>query len=302
MLRNRFVALTAALAIAASLLAGCGGKAATQKQVTVGSKDFTESIVLGEMVAQLIENNTDIKVVRKLNLGGTKVNFDGLRNGDLNMYVDYDGTAYGVHLGHTEPITDPSKVYDQVKKEFEEKFKLTWSKPLGFNNTYAIAMPRALAEQNGIRTISDLAQHTNQFIFGTTNEFMGRKADGYYPFIKAYGIKFKDVKTMQAGLRYKAIQQNDIQVMDAYATDGKLKEFDMILLKDDKQFFPPYNGAVVVRMDTLQKYPNLMDTLNKLAGKLNDETMQALNYRIDVKGESVENVARDFLKSQGLAK
>lgn len=296
MLRKRLVVLAVAMVTVLALVAGCG-KGSKAGQVTIGSKDFTENILLGEMVAQLIEGNSSIKVTRKLNLGGTSVNFDGLKRGDLDMYVDYDGTAYGVHLGHKEPITDPTKIYDQVKQEFEQKFKLTWSKPFGFNNTYAIAMPRQLAEENNIKTISDLAKYPNKFVFGTTNEFMGREADGYNPMVKTYGMKFKDVKKMTAGLRYNAIKQNEIQVMDAYATDGKLKEFDMVILQDDKHFFPPYNGAVIVRMDTLEKNPGLMDVLNKLSAQLNDQTMQDLNYRVDVKGESVETVAKDFLTS-----
>lgn len=301
MLRTRFAMLTVGLITTLALLAGCGGGASKGK-VTIGSKDFSESILLGEMVAQLIEGNSDIKVERKLNLGGTKVNFDGLKAGDLDMYAEYDGTAYGVHLEHTEPITDASKVFGQVKQEFESKFKLTWSKPFGFNNTYALAIPRNLAEQYAIKTYSDLAKHSDKFVFGTTNEFMGRKADGYEPLVAAYGFKFKDVKKMTAGLRYKAIQQNDIQVMDAYATDGKLKEFDLVTLQDDKKFFPPYNGAVVVRMDTLEKNPGLADVLDKLGGAMNDQVMQELNYRVEVKEEAVEAVAKDFLTSKGLVK
>ncbi|MFZ5818237.1 MAG: glycine betaine ABC transporter substrate-binding protein [Bacillota bacterium] len=311
MTRNRMLYAITALLLSLALLAGCGGTKAGsggrqggsgEKKVTIGSKDFTENIILGEMVAQLIEKNSDIKVERKLNLGGTKVNFDGLKNGDLDMYAEYDGTGYGLHLKHTEPITDPTKIYDQVKKEFEEKFKLTWSKPFGFNNTYALAMPRKIAEEHNIKTYSDLAKVSDKFVFGTTNEFMGREADGYNPLVKTYGFKFKDVKTMQTGLRYKAIESGDIQVMDAYATDGKLKEFDMKLLIDDKKFFPPYNGAMVIRMDTVQKYPELMEIINKLAGKLNDEKMQELNYLVEVKEESVDKVARDFLTREGLIK
>lgn len=298
MIRKRLVQIAIAMVTGLSLLAGCG--AAKSGTVTVGSKDFTENILLGEMVAQLIEGNSELKVQRKLNLGGTKVNFDGLKSGDLDMYVDYDGTGYSVHLGHTEPISDPTKVYAQVKREFEEKFKLTWTAPFGFNNTYALAMPKEIAEQYGIKTYTDLARHSDKFVFGTTSEFMGRKADGYAPLAQTYGYNFKGVKQMTAGLRYKAVEQKEIQVMDAYATDGKLKEFNMVILQDDKKFFPPYKGAVIVRMETLEKNPGLLDLLNKLGGTMTDETMQDLNYRVDVKGESVEAVAREFLKSKGL--
>lgn len=297
----RRTALALSLVMTVGLLAGCGSKSKAGS-ITIGSKDFTESIVLGELVAQYVEGNSDIKVTRKLNLGGTTVNFDGIKKGDLDLYVEYDGTAYGVHLKHAEPITDPSAVYDQVKQEMEQKYKLTFTKPLGFNNTYALAMPKAVADQYGIKTYSDLAKHANQFVFATTNEFMGRAADGFEPLSKAYGYKFKDVKTMQTGLRYKAIEQNDAQVMDAYATDAKLPEFGMVTLQDDKNFFPPYNGAPLVRQETLEKNPGLKELLDKLGGQINDQEMQQLNYKVEVKGEAVETVVKEFLKAKGLVK
>ena len=303
MLRNRLILSVVALMSVLALVAGCGSSGASRDNtITVGSKDFTENIVLGEMVAQMVEAHTDLKVERKLNLGGTKVNFDGIRskNRDLDIYVEYDGTGYGVHLKIEDPITDPDAVYDLVKGRFEQEFKLTWSQPFGFNNTYALAMPRKVAEQYNIKTYTDLTAHSDKFVFGTTNEFMGRAADGFNPLVATYGFKFKDVKTMQTGLRYLAIEKGEVQVMDAYATDGKLKEFDMVVLEDDKKFFPPYNGAAIVRMDTLEKHPEVMVAINKLAGMLDDETMQEINYRIDVKTESVQAVAKDFLKSKGL--
>jgi osmoprotectant transport system substrate-binding protein len=283
-----------------TFVTGCPGGGAKEGRVTVGSKDFTESILLGEIVAQMVEANSQITVERKLNLGGTKVNFDGIRRGNLDMYAEYDGTGYGVHLGHEEPITDPATVYPQVKREFEEKFQLTWSNPFGFNNTYALAIPQQLAEQYNIRTYTDLVPHSDKFTFGTTNEFMGRPADGYNALVEEYGFTFKGVSTMTAGLRYPAMAQNEIQVMDAYATDGKLQEFNLVILEDDRAFFPPYNGAVVVRTDTVERNPGLMDVLNRLGGTMSDEIMQQLNYRVEVKGETVETVAADFLRSAGL--
>lgn len=305
MSRQRAFFVGTALVALLALLAGCGGSSGTAAaggKVTIGSKDFTENIVVGEMLAQLIEGNTKIKVERKLSLGGTTVVFQGVKNNNLDLYTEYDGTAYSVHLAHKEPIANPDQLFTQVKQEFEQKHKLTWSKPLGFNNTYALAIPKKLAEQYQIKTYSDLAKHSDQFVLGTTNEFIGRKADGYEPLVKAYGFKFKDVKKMTSGLRYKAMQQNEIQVMDAYTTDGKLKEFNLAVLQDDKKFFPPYHAAVVMRMDTLQKNPGLLDAVDKLGGTLSDQTMQDLNYRVDVKGESVETVAKSFLQSKGLIK
>lgn len=295
--------LAAAALLAAALLAGCGGGGAGSgagDTIVVSSKDFTESILLGEIAAQLIENRTDLKVVRKHSLGGTTVNFNGLRNGDITLYAEYDGTAYGPILGHTEPITDPDGLHAQVKKEFEEKFRITWTEPLGMNNTYTLAVPREIAEQYGLKTFSDLLAVDDQLVFGTTNEFMGREVDGYYPLVEEYGFAFKDVKTMQTGLRWKAIETGEIQVIDAYATDGKLIEFDMVILEDDRNFFPPYHGAYVVRMDAVEKHPEILELLNQLGGLLPDEKMQQLNYRVESLEEPVEEVARDFLIEHGL--
>lgn len=299
--RQKVVVAAFAVIVAVSMvMAGGLGGGPRKGVVTIGSKDFTENILLGEITAQLIEAQTEIRVVRKLNLGGTKVTFDGVRSGTLDMYAEYDGTAYGIHLGHKEPITDPEAVYGQVKREFEERFKLTWSKPFGFNNTYALTVRADDAKRFGIKTNSDLAPHSPQLVFGTTSEFMGRPVDGFTPLAKTYGFQFKNVQTMTAGLRYPAMQQRAIDVMDAYATDGKLKQFGLVLLADDKRFFPPYKGAMIVRQDTLAKNPGLLEALDRLGGTMTDEIMRDLNYRVEVEGQTVQSVATAFLQSKGL--
>jgi osmoprotectant transport system substrate-binding protein len=300
-LHKHLLMLTISLITILAILSGCG-RAAETGRVVVGSKDFTENVILGEMLSLMIEHNTNIKVTRRLNLGGTKVTFDGVKSGNLDMYVEYDGTAYGAHLAHKEMLKDPATLYDAVNKELGDQFQMTLTKPMGFNNTYALAMPKNLADQYHIKTYSDLAKQSDKFVFGTTSEFIGRQADGYNPLVKAYGFKFKDVRTMSTGLRYTAIAQNDIQVMDAYSTDGKLKEFNLVVLEDDKKFFPPYNGAPLVREETLAKNPELRAVLDKLGGTLTDDSMLDLNYRVEVKGEDPEDVAKDFLLSKGLIK
>ncbi|MDB4894432.1 MAG: transporter permease subunit, partial [Firmicutes bacterium] len=207
-LRRRVLVIGAAAVVLAALVTGidAGPRLGV---VRIGSKDFSENMLLGEMVAQLIEGNTNIQVVRKLSLGGTTVCFDGLRSGSIDLYPEYDGTAYTIHLGHTERIRDPARVYSAVKQEFEQRFRMTWSAPFGFNNYFALAMPQPLAQQYGIRTVSQLAPLSNRFVFGTTNEFMGRPLDGYVPLAATYGLQFRAVRTMMTGLRYNAIQAND---------------------------------------------------------------------------------------------
>lgn len=233
-------------------------------------------------------------MISKVYAGGVKA-VDG-----LNLDVEYDGTAWGAHLGNKDPVTDPTTLFDVVNKDLSEQFKIRFTEPFGFNNTYALAMPRVIAEEHNIKTHSDLAAHADKFVFGTTSEFMGRDVDGFNPLSDAYGFKFKDVKQMTDGLRYRAIEQKEIEVMDAYATDGTLKAFDMVILVDDKSFFPPYYGAPLVRMATLEKHPELEPLLNKLGNTLTDEIMQELNYRVAVGEEAVEAVATDWLRSMNL--
>ncbi|SHI47042.1 osmoprotectant transport system permease protein [Clostridium cavendishii DSM 21758] len=268
------------------------------KKIVVGSKNYTEQLILGNMLADLIEENTNIKVERKLNLGGSQVTFGAIQTGELDMYIEYTGTGL-VNILKKDVVNDPKKAYDIVHDEFKDKYNLKWLEPLGFNNTYALAVRKDTAKKYNLETVSDLAGISKDLIIGPTIEFANRQ-DGYLGLSKEYNIKFKDVKAVDGGLRYKAINNNKSDVTDAFLTDGLLKAFDLKVLKDDKNFFPPYYAVPLVREDTLKKYPELKDVINKLSGKLNDETMRDLNYRVDELGESPESVAKDFLKKQGL--
>ncbi|MFC5649920.1 glycine betaine ABC transporter substrate-binding protein [Paenibacillus solisilvae] len=281
------------------VLAGCSSK---QNTIVVGSKNFTENIVLGEMVAQLIENQTDLKVERKPNLGATDITLKAITSGDIDMYLEYDGTVYSSYLKIQDPVTDPPAVFDMVNEKLQKEMKLKLTKPLGFNNTFTIAMPSEIAKANNLVTYSDLAKVSDQFVFGADPEFMNREPDGWNSLKEKYGFNFKKEITLDSGLRYKSIQANEMQVTNAFATDGQLKTFNMTVLKDDLNFFPPYNAAPIVRMETLEKYPELEGVLNQLAGLLTDADMQELNYLVDDKKETEEKVAKDFLTSKGLLK
>lgn len=299
-MRKKLVTLLLA-ALGATALAGCGsGGSGGGKTLVVGSKNFTENVIMGEMLAQLIEANTDYKVERKLNLGGTDVNFKGLKSGDLDLYLDYDGTAYAFHLGMKDPIADPTKVYDLVNDRLQKELGMKFTKPLGFNNTYTLALPKELAEKHGVKTYSDLARVSDQLVLGVEHEFLNREQDGWPGLQKAYPFKFRKVVPMDTGLKYKAIEQGEVQVINAFATDGMLKKFNLVILEDDKHFFPPYNAAPLVRLDTLREFPELENVLNLLAGKISDAEMQELNYLVDSEGKSEAEVARDFLKQKGL--
>lgn len=290
--RKLAVLLTGAIAV--TLLAGCSGG----KKVTIASKDFTENKILAEMMTQIIENNSDISVERKLNLGGTFVCFEAIKKGQVDIYPEYTGTGLTTQLNL--PVeNDPEKVYETVKKEFDSQFQITWLLPVGFNNTYALAMPEALAEEKGINSISDLVPHSKDLVFGAEHEFFNRE-DCYDGLIKVYGLSFKDIAKMNVSLKYQAIGDGKMSVTDAFTTDGQIKELNLRVLEDDKSFFPPYYAAPIIRNETLQKYPQLEELLNKLSGMIDDATMQALNFKADNEKQSIEKVAETFLKEKGL--
>jgi osmoprotectant transport system permease protein len=267
--------------------------------IVVGSKNFNEQLVLGNMLASLIEDNTDYKVERKLNLGGTNVLFDAMKTGNVDLCVEYTGTGL-VNIMKQNSISDKDKVYNIVKGYFHKNYQMEWMKTLGFNNTYVLAMNKDVANKYNLNTISDLAKVSNQLNLGSTMEFINR-SDGYLGLQKLYGLNFKSTKGLDGGLRYSALEKNETQVVDAFSTDGLLKKFNLKTLKDDKNFFPPYYAAPLVREDTLEKYPKIRPLLEKLEGKITEEDMRSLNYRVD-NGEDPKVVAEDFLRNKGLIK
>ncbi|WHY75599.1 glycine betaine ABC transporter substrate-binding protein [Neobacillus sp. WH10] len=267
-------------------------------KIVIGSKNFSESMILGNMLADLIENKTDIQVERKLNLGGTQVAFSAIKNGDIDLYVEYTGTGLINILKHP-PESDPNKVYDYVKKEFKQKYNIELLKPLGFNNTYALAVRQDTANEYGLNTISDLAKVSGNLIMGPTIEFPNRE-DGLIGLSKTYNIEFKDVKAVDGGLRYTAIDNHKSDVIDAFSTDGLLEEFQLKVLKDDKDFFPPYYAVPIIKEETLKDHPELKNAINTLSGKLSDEKMRELNYKVDSLKQSPAKVAKEFLENEGL--
>lgn len=278
-------------------LAGCSGS--SSKTIVIGSKDFSENIVLGEIFAQLVEAKTDLKVERKLNMGGTFVCFEAIKNGDIDIYPEYTGTGLTAQL-EMDVISDPDEAYRVVSEEFDKQFGITWLKPLGFNNTYTLAVTQAVYEEYGVETYSDLAKVSENLVFGAEHEFFDRQ-DGYDGLVEAYGLTFKgEPKKMNVSLKYQAIGNGDIDVTDAFSTDGPIKQYNLKVLVDDKGFFPPYYAAPIIRNETLKEHPELEDVLNELAGLIDEETMTELNYKVDVESQDVETVATEFLTDAGL--
>ncbi|MCD4699437.1 MAG: hypothetical protein K8R91_02560, partial [Phycisphaerae bacterium] len=255
--------------------------------IVIGGKDFTEQSVLGEMLAILIEENSDLTVGRKLYLGGTMICFNALKSGDLDLYAEYTGTGL-VSILNRKVINDPDEAYAAVKEDFKDKYGLIWLKPFGFNNTYTLTMRKGQAKNLGIRTFSDLAAYvrkqdgnTDQLTAGFTAEFIER-SDGLKGLCKAYDLEFEsELKQMDPGLMYKACADGDVDVICAFATDGRIAAYNLFTLEDDKKFFPPYYAAPLIRSQTLAKHPELEEILNRLANKLDNETMRKLNPQVD---------------------
>ncbi|NHM30811.1 glycine betaine ABC transporter substrate-binding protein [Neobacillus terrae] len=269
-----------------------------KNKIVIGSKNFSESIILAHMTADLIEAKTDISVERKVNLGGTQVVFGALKKGDVDAYVEYTGTGL-VSILKKDVSNNPNKVYSTVRNEFEKRYSIETLKPLGFNNTYTLAVRQDTAKKYGLETFSDLAKVSNQLTAGTTIEFSNRK-DGLPGLAQKYTMNFANLKAVDGGLRYTALMNNKSQVIDAFSTDGMLQEFKLKVLKDDKNFFPPYYAVPMVREETLKEYPELKKVMNSLAGTLTDEKMRELNYKVDSLKQSPEKVAKQFLIDEGL--
>ncbi|PHV69898.1 glycine/betaine ABC transporter substrate-binding protein [Sporanaerobium hydrogeniformans] len=295
-LKRRILIISSVLCLA--LLGGCSAKSNT---IIMGSKDFDENIILAEIMAQLIENQTQLKVERKLNMGGTFVNFEAIKNGQIDIYPEYTGTALTAQL-KMDVLSDANEVYEIVKDEFDKQFDIKWLKPFGFNNTYAMGVAPDIAEKYQLEKNSDLVPIANELIFGAEHEFFDRQ-DGFDGFIATYNIDhFKENAKMNVSLKYQAIGEKKIDVTDVFATDGQIIKYSIKVLEDDLHFFPPYYAAPIIRNETLKKHPELEEVLNKLEGKIDDKKMTQLNYKVQVEKQSVEEVAKAFLETNNLIK
>ncbi len=267
--------------------------------IVVGSKLFPESRILAELMSQILEQETDLTVERRQGLGGTMVCLQALRNGDLDIYPEYTGTGLVTVLGQELPEASPLRTYLTVASQFREQYGLVWLEPWGFNNTYALAVRQETAEKFGLETISDLKEHQNVLQVGVSHEFLSRP-DGFPGLSKAYGLKFAHTRGLEHSLAYQAMANENIDLTDAFSTDGELLRYKLKLLTDDRSLFPPYQGAPVIREEVLRVRPEVEKVLNKLAWRIDDEKMRQLNYRVQVENVSIPQVAREFLAAEGL--
>jgi osmoprotectant transport system substrate-binding protein len=280
---KRFVLLMLALS-------GC----AKRDRIVIGAKNFTESDLLAEIIAQHIERRTSLPVERRLHLGGSFVCHQAITAGDIDMYVEYTGTAFAAILKQS-PISDPDSVYRFVAAEYARRFQLRWTAPLGFNNTFAILVRRADAERYGLRSIADLARVAPRWKAGFGFEFLER-ADGFVGLARAYGLRFSQPPTsMDLGLTYRALADRRVDVIAGNSTDGQIASLDLIALRDDRGYFPPYQAAPVVRATVLERYPAVGAALAELGGKISDAEMRRLNELADVQHRDITEIARAWL-------
>lgn len=291
----RIVATFAALGLALSLLhAGCAPKG---EVIVIGSKNFSEQVLLAELVAQHLEARMGVPVERKVNLGGTLICHQALRAGKIDLYVEYTGTALTAILDQ-KPSGDPAEVYRRVKEAYAQQFDLEWTEPLGFNNTFAIVVRGEDARRLGLKTISDAAAHAPEWRAGFGYEFMERP-DGFAGLARTYGLQFgQPPRTMELGLLYRALKEKQVDFVAGNSTDGVIAALDLVVLEDDRKYFPPYEAAPVVRRATLARHPELRGALAELGGKIDEEEMRRMNAAVDGEKRDPKEVAREFLAAE----
>ncbi|NJL38065.1 MAG: quaternary ammonium transporter [Leptolyngbyaceae cyanobacterium RM2_2_4] len=292
------LALFAALIIVSCTGGGGDTESTNAATIRVGSKDFTEQFIIGEMYALVLEN-AGFQVERKLNLGGTPVAQAALESNQIDLYPEYTGTGLLTVL-KLPTNSDQEAVYQAVSDGYEEQFNLVWLEPSPMNNTQALAMTQEGSDSLGVRTFSDMAAKASEIVMIGPPEFEARE-DGLPGIQAAYGdFQLEEYKAVDPGLRYQALVDGEADVAVAFGTDGEIAAFDLVLLEDDKQLFPPYQVAPVVRQEALDANPGIADALNALAPVLTDEVMRQLNYEVSGNQREPAEVAREFLTQEGL--
>jgi glycine betaine/choline ABC-type transport system substrate-binding protein len=267
----------------------------TADTIVVGSKNFTESVLLGEIVAQQLERH-GLRVDRRLNLGGSFICHSALISGQLDIYVEYTGTAYSAILELPEE-QDPALIMTAVDSVYATRWGLVWAEPLGFNNTFAMLVRGEDARRFGIQSLSDALPRASSWRFGAGYEFIER-ADGYRGLLEHYGIAFAGAPTeLDLGLTYRALAEGRVDIIAGNSTDGQIDALDLYHLHDDRGYFPPYEAVPVVRAETLERVPEVREALSELAGTLSESVMRRLNYLVDVEKTAAEDVAAQFLST-----
>ena len=278
------------LVCAAILAVSC----AKPDRIVIGSKNFTEQVILGEILAQQIERTTNLKVDRRLNLGGTFICHQALVAGQIDAYVEYTGTALTAIL--KKPVlTDAKQAYETVRREYTEPFRAEWTEPLGFNNTFVILVRGEDAGKLQLKTISDAVPHAGKWTAGFGYEFVERE-DGFPGLSKLYGLQFPaPPRVMDLGLTYRALADKQVDVIAGNSTDGLIDTLNLFALEDDRHYFPPYDAVPILREEVARKHPEVRKAFAALAGRITESDMRRLNYQVDGEHRDVASVVREFL-------
>ena len=295
---KKSIALFLSAVILVIAFTGCAGRRGDT--IVIGAKDFTEQFILGYILQALIEEHTELNTRVVSNLP-TWILFQSLSQpgGEVDIYIEYTGTIVGNIFGDTTPRT-PDETFRIAREGLRDRYNIRMLDRIGFNNTYTLSVRPDTAQQFNLRTISDLARVSNQLTLGGTMEFVNRE-DGLLGLRRAYeGLNFRSEVTINGVLRYHALMNDDIQVTDAFSTDGMLLRFNLVVLEDDLEFFPAYHAVVLMLEETAQRFPQLVEVSNMLIGRLTDDSMRRLNYLVDGEQQSPQLVARNFLREAGL--
>lgn len=285
-----------ALFIGLVLLSGCESKKDT---IHIATKPMSEQFILGEMLALLIEENSDLHVKITKGVGGGTSNIHpAMVKGDFDLYPEYTGTGWLVIL-KKDTLLPLDQLFSELQKEYSREYGLKWVAPYGFNNAYSLAVSNEMAKKYNLKTFSDLALYPDLFTFGAEYDFYEIN-DGYADLCAYYNLKFKKNLDMDIGLKYEAMKSGKIDVINIFTTDGQLSHANLTTLKDDKHFFPSYYCATIVREETLKEHPELERILEKMNGILTDQEMADMNYKVDVEHRTEREVAVEFLKKKGL--
>jgi osmoprotectant transport system substrate-binding protein len=280
--------------LGACSLPGLSG--APETTIRIGTLNTTESQIMGQVVKQLIEHETDLEVVLVNNLGSSIVQHQAMLDEQVDITATrYTGTDLSGALG-MEPVNDPEEAMKIVQKEFKKRWDQTWFDSYGFDNTYAFTVTKELAEKYGLEKVSDLRDVADELRFGVDNSWIHREGDGYQGFVETYGFEFPKIYPMQIGLVYEALANDEMDVVLAYSSDGRIAAFNLKILEDDRKFFPPYDTSLVARNEVLREHPELEGILNKLVGTIDTAKMQEMNYEADGEKREPAVVAQKFLE------
>lgn len=283
--------------LSALALLACSGCVSHANELSVGSKNFTEQLILGEILKQALENTCHMQVDGRFYLAGTYICQQAILSGRIDAYVEYTGTALAAILKQNA-TGDSQAVYEEVKREYQQRFHLDVMPPLGFNNSFAMVMRGDESQRLGVTKLSQLAPSAPKLRLGVGYEFLERQ-DGYKGLVKTYDLRFEDApRVMDLGLLYRALQNNSVDIVAGSNTDGLIKALGLVVLEDDKHYFPPYDAVPIVNPALFQKCGNAHSAFQMLAGRITAERMRAMNYAVDGEKKDAGEVAREFLENQ----